>query len=55
MRAALHGHDAVHFDDVKAVAPGVLGHRIGLSFAAEAEGVTAADMVEHVLATVKHP
>ena len=55
VRAALHGHDAVHFDDVKAVAPGVLGHRIGLSFAAEAEGVTAADMVEHVLATVKHP
>ncbi len=53
VRAALAGHEVPHTDDVRAVAHAVLGHRIGLGFQAEAEGVRAHDVVDHLLDNVK--
>ena len=53
VRAALNGHEVPHFDDVRAVAPAVLGHRISLSFQAEAEGLTAQSVVQHLLESVR--
>jgi MoxR-like ATPase len=47
-RALLAGRDYVTPDDVKAIAPDVLRHRIALTFEAEAEGVDA-DHVVHAL------
>ena len=52
VRAALHGHEVPSIDDVRAVAHLVLDHRVVLNFQAEAAGVTAPDVVEHVLAEV---
>ncbi len=49
VRAALHGHEVPDLDDVRAVAPAVLGHRLVLNFQAEAEGVSAEDVVRAVL------
>lgn len=53
VRAALNGHEVPHFDDVRAVAPAVLGHRISMSFQAEAEGLTAQNVVQHLLESVR--
>jgi MoxR-like ATPase len=39
-RAAMDGRSVPDLDDVKAVAPDVLGHRIVMNFQAEAEGIT---------------
>jgi MoxR-like ATPase len=52
VRAALHGHEVPSIEDVRAVAHSVLDHRIVLSFKAEASGMTAADIVDAVLAEV---
>ena len=52
VRAALHGHEVPSVDDVRAVAHLVLDHRVVLNFQAEAAGVTAADVVDRVLAEV---
>ena len=52
VRAALHGHEVPSIDDVRAVAHLVLDHRVVLNFQAEAAGVTAPDVVDHVLAEV---
>lgn len=47
--AALDGRLSPAEEDVRKVAPIVLKHRILLSFAAEAEGITAAQIVSHLL------
>jgi len=48
-RAALDGRPTPDVNDVKAVAKSVLRHRLVTSFAAEAEGVSAVDIVERLL------
>jgi MoxR-like ATPase len=53
--AFLLGRGYVLPDDVKAVAPDVLRHRIITSFEAEAEDVSSDDIVERVLAAVEVP
>ena len=52
-RALLHGRLAATRDDVAALAAPVMRHRLLLSFAAEAEGRTADDVVAAVLGEVK--
>ncbi|MBK6929874.1 MAG: AAA family ATPase [Saprospirales bacterium] len=42
-------------DDVRAVCPDVLRHRIGLTYEAEAEKVSQEDMIEKILSTVEVP
>jgi MoxR-like ATPase len=48
-RAALQGRGVPNLDDVRAVAPAVLRHRVVASFQAEADGRTAADLVAELL------
>ncbi|KPL06378.1 AAA family ATPase [bacterium SM23_57] len=48
-RAALDGRPTPDINDVNAVAKPVLRHRLVTSFAAEAEGVSAVDIVEKLL------
>jgi MoxR-like ATPase len=48
-RAAMDGRGVPNHEDVRAVAPAVLGHRVVMSFQAEAEGRTAADVVEELI------
>jgi MoxR-like ATPase len=48
-RAAMAGRGVPNFDDVRAVAPSVLRHRVVTNFQAEADGRTAADIVEELL------
>jgi len=48
-RAALDGRPMADLDDLRAVAPSVLRHRIVLNFAAEAAGRSAADIVEELV------
>lgn len=54
-RALLHGRLAATREDVAALAAPVLRHRLLLSFAAEADGRTADDVVAAVLAHVPAP
>ena len=49
-RALMHGRLYVTIDDIEAVAPPVLRHRIIPNFNAEAEGVTVEQIVEKILA-----
>ncbi len=53
--AFLRGRTFVTPDDVKAVAPDVLRHRVLTTFEAEAEEVTSDRIVQRVLATVESP
>ncbi|MDX2270789.1 MAG: MoxR family ATPase, partial [Cyanobacteriota bacterium] len=48
-RAALLGKTTPDMDDVRAVAPPVLRHRIVANFNAEADGVSTVDIVERLL------
>jgi MoxR-like ATPase len=48
-RAAMSGRGAPNFDDVRAVAPSVLRHRIVTNFQAEADGRAAGDVVEELI------
>src|ERR1700758_1716904 len=48
-RAALDGRPMPDYDDLKAVAPTVLTHRLVINFAAEAAGRTAPDIVDELL------
>ncbi len=48
-RAALQGRPVPNFDDVRAVAPDVLRHRVVPGFEAEAEGRTADDLVAELI------
>jgi MoxR-like ATPase len=52
VRALLSGRAAVAADDVRALAPHVLRHRIGLRFEAEAQGLDAETLVRKLLETV---
>jgi MoxR-like ATPase len=48
-RAALHGRGVPNLEDVRAIAPAVLRHRVVVSFQAEADGRTPADLVAELL------
>src|SRR4051812_10581726 len=50
-RAALQGRYYVSGDDIRAIAPAVLRHRIVTNFSAEAEGLKADDIIAHLLKT----
>ncbi len=52
-RALLHGAFHVSADDVRAVAPSVLRHRVLTNFAAEAEGIQPDDVVARLLDEVE--
>lgn len=54
-RAALDGRDYVLPDDVKALAAGVLRHRLALSPAAEIEGRNIEDLVEALVSATEAP
>jgi MoxR-like ATPase len=54
-RAAISGRDYVLPDDIKDVAPHVLGHRVVLRPNAELRGLTAATIIDEVLATEPVP
>jgi MoxR-like ATPase len=54
-RAALEGRDYVLPDDVKALAPAVLRHRLLLSPAAEIEGKTAEALVDELIDRTEAP
>jgi MoxR-like ATPase len=51
-RAVLHGRPAVSLEDVRAVAPPVLRHRVLVNFQAEADGVDAEAVVTRLLDAV---
>jgi MoxR-like ATPase len=48
-RAAMSGRGVPNFDDVRAVAPSVLRHRVVTNFQAEADGRTTSDLVEELI------
>jgi MoxR-like ATPase len=52
-RAILDGRFAVSSDDVRALARPALQHRLIVNYRAEAEGVTAAALVDRLLETIK--
>ena len=51
-RAILHGRPYVALEDVRAVAPPVLRHRVMVNYHAEAEGVTPDEIVTRLLALI---
>ena len=53
--ALLQGRGYVVPEDIKAVAVGVLRHRILLSYEAEAEGISSDQIVEQVLSRIRAP
>jgi MoxR-like ATPase len=53
-RAIMHGRFTASIEDIKALAPSVLRHRILTNFNAEAEGVSSLNIIEQLLETV-HP
>ncbi|MCD6124214.1 MoxR family ATPase [bacterium] len=52
-RAVLHGNLTPSLEDVRAVAPPVLRHRIITSFNAEAEGITTDDIIKMLLEEIR--
>jgi MoxR-like ATPase len=53
--ALMEGRENVIPDDIKKAAPGVMRHRIILTYHAEAEGVKKEEIIERVLSSVKVP
>src|SRR5262249_60189593 len=53
--ALLDGRVHVSTDDIRAVAPPVLRHRLATSFRAESDGVTADHVVEKLFDTIREP
>jgi MoxR-like ATPase len=53
--AFLHHRAFVTPDDVRAICPDVLRHRIGLTFEAEAENISQEDVIAKILATIVIP
>jgi len=51
-RAVLHGRYFANCDDIRAVAPPVLRHRILTNFNAEAEGIKPDDLVHRLIETI---
>jgi MoxR-like ATPase len=54
-RAILDGRLNVSCDDIRAIAPPVLRHRIGASFTAESEDVTVESIVAKIIEAVPEP
>lgn len=54
-RAWLHNRDFVSPEDIQAVAPNVLRHRLLLSYQAQAEGVTSDRVINYILNQVAVP
>jgi len=54
-RAWLHERDFVSPEDIQAVAPNVLRHRLLLSYQAQAEGVSRDQVINHILTQVAVP
>ena len=54
-RALLDGRFSVTLDDIQAVAPPVLRHRILLNYRAEADGITSDDLTTRLLTAVPRP
>jgi MoxR-like ATPase len=52
VRALIQGRFNVSFDDIQAVAPAALRHRLILNFEAEAEGITTDHIITQVLENV---
>ncbi len=52
-RAVLNGRYVASVDDVKAVLPSILRHRIITNFKAQAEGITSLNIIDRVLEEVK--
>ena len=50
--ALMAGRDAVLPDDIKAIAPDILRHRIAMSYKAEAAGVNSDQIIDRLLRTV---
>jgi MoxR-like ATPase len=50
--AWMQGRDYVSPEDIQAVAPDVLGHRVIVSYTAQAEGISAAEIVREILQNV---
>jgi MoxR-like ATPase len=53
-RAAVHGCPAVRREDIVAVAPAVMRHRIKLNFQAEAEGFSVEQIIQEIIQSVDH-
>lgn len=53
--AAIQGRDFVTPDDIKKIAPAVLGHRILLTPEREMEGITAEKVVQQIMETIEIP
>ena len=51
-RAAMQGSPVVRREDIAAVAPPVLRHRMKLNFQAEAEGTTVEQIIVEIIHTV---
>ncbi|PMG51768.1 MoxR family ATPase [Shewanella sp. 10N.286.52.B9] len=54
-RAWLHQRDFVSPEDIQAVAPNILRHRLLLSYQAQAEGISADHVINHILSQVAVP
>ena len=54
-RALCRGRYSVAIEDVRAVAPSVMRHRLVLNFSAEAEGIETSDVVRRLLEIVEEP
>ncbi|MCZ4338759.1 AAA family ATPase [Shewanella colwelliana] len=54
-RAWLMGRDFVSPEDIQAVVPNVLRHRLLLSYQAQAEGISADQVISHILSQVAVP
>ena len=54
-RALTQGRYHVNFDDIRALAPPVLRHRVLLNFHAESEGITSDQIVDQLLEAVPAP
>ena len=52
-RALLDGRFSPSIDDVIALAPPVLRHRMALTFSARAEGVTIGQVIDRLLAPLR--
>jgi MoxR-like ATPase len=52
-RAVLHGRYAAEIEDVRALVEPVLKHRLVMNFRAEAEGVTAEDVIEDIKRSIE--
>jgi len=52
-RAIMEGRFVASVEDIRAVIPSILRHRIITNFKAQAEGVTSLDVIERLLAEVK--